>query len=69
MSLRTNVCPVDVRERALVRCWTTAERKTRDMKESILGVGEEQDSDGREILAKRKKENKEKKKMERKICY
>ena len=39
MSLRTNVCPVDVSERAPVRCWTAAERKMRDMKESIIGCG------------------------------
>ena len=40
MSLRTNVCPVDLRERAQVRCWKRVERKMNkagDVKEGILG--------------------------------
>ena len=39
MSLRTNVCPVNLRELAQVRFWKRAERKTNkggDVKESIL---------------------------------
>lgn len=39
MSLRTNVCPVDLRVTAQVRCWKKAKRKmtkAEDVKISIL---------------------------------